>query len=399
MPVRFTDRLINSYKPKPGRYEKIEDGGLGIRISPANAAGNAARAWFYSYRFHGVKRRLTLGHYPETSLKDARASRDRLASVLDKGEDPAAIKGGSATFGDLLARYTDSRKFLALAAGTRDSYARGFKKLGRSLLQIPAGKLTRRDLKTHLEKVAEKTPPSAVIHKAAFSAALTWAIKNDLLEYNVARDIELDITLVARDRVLSEEEIRVLWQAFDALPITEQIKDALRLELITALRIGSIVSIKPEHIDLDAKLLRTPKENVKRGVADLWTPLSPMAMQIIERALSSYASKDWLFESPRKRGSPITVRAVVRLFKNLRDCGVLDLDERTTSHDLRRTLATHLSRQEVEREYIKQILNHQKKDVTDIYIRDDFISQKRKYLNLWSEKLAEILRGDSGPLE
>jgi integrase len=396
MPKRFTDRFISTLKPADNRFEKIEDGGLGIRVSPVNAAGRSSRSWFYSYRFHGVKRRLTLGHYPETSLKEARAGRDQAAAILDKGTDPANVKVGATTFGSVLDRYLESRKFASLAATTRVSYGRAFVKLPRLLRQIPVDKLVRRDLRDHLEQVAKKFPTTAVAYKTAFSAALTWAMREDLVDYNVARDVDLDITPNSRDRFLSEDEIRIFWTTLDKLPISEQIKDVLRFELVTGLRIGSICKIKPEYVVHREKLLRTPKKDVKRGSADLWTPLSPMAMDIIERGLATYASKEWLFASSKKPGAALYKNSVMRLFRVIREDGVLALNERTTSHDLRRTLATHLSRQEVEREYIKQILNHTIKDVTDIYIRADFIPQKRKYLNLWSEKLTGIINGGKG---
>lgn len=403
MPTRFTDRFVSSLKPKAERYQLVEEGGLGIRISKPNQKGRSVRSWFFLYTFEGRQRRFTLGHYPETTLKEARSARDAAASLLDKGIDPAAKDDDSISLGKLIDLYKEGARFSRLAKGTQKNYCRAFDAIDPTLNRMKLESIKRRDIKQRLDKKLVDTPHEAGTQRVALSALFTWALDQDLIEYNPAHNIKLDIPSCSRDRVLTADEIRILWRGLDQAPAYDGYKDVLRMELTTALRIGSLVSTRREDLDLEQKLLRTPREQVKGGRRDLWTPLSPMAMAIIERALETYAAdSEFLFPAAVKKGAHISANGVGNWLRTMRSAGVIAIAERTTSHDLRRTLATHLSREEVEREYIKQILNHKESDVTAVYIRDDFIAQKRKYLNLWSDRLGEILReasiASSGPL-
>ena len=55
-----------------------------LEVSPAGG-----KAWRLKYRFHGLEKRLSLGSYPEVTLKEARAKRKEAKRLLSKGIDPA----------------------------------------------------------------------------------------------------------------------------------------------------------------------------------------------------------------------------------------------------------------------------------------------------------------------
>ena len=86
--MKFTDKGIQSLKPKPERYEIWEDGkkGFGIRVTP-----KGGKSFIWMYRFDGKSKRLTLGQYPETSLYDAgrllAEARDKLNQDIDPGAE------------------------------------------------------------------------------------------------------------------------------------------------------------------------------------------------------------------------------------------------------------------------------------------------------------------------
>ncbi|MEI9987155.1 MAG: Arm DNA-binding domain-containing protein [Aliidongia sp.] len=91
MPTKNLTQWTVEHAPRPaaGRVELWDAAlpGFGLRITKAGA-----RTWVLMYRAGGVKRRLTIGTFPKTSLKDARqAARDALQG-LDKGIDPGAAK-------------------------------------------------------------------------------------------------------------------------------------------------------------------------------------------------------------------------------------------------------------------------------------------------------------------
>ena len=64
-----------------------------------------------------------------------------------------------------------------------------------------------------------------------------------------------------------------------------------------------------------------------------------------------------------------------------------------TSHDLRRTAATHMSRLGVHDTVIAKVLNHIRQGVTWRYVQHDFMQEKGRALELWAEELAQIAAG------
>ena len=75
--MKLNDTMIRAFKPSD-RQEKHADGkGLNLLVMP-----NGSKLWRYRYRYNGKENNLSLGEYPEVTLKAARAERDRMADLL-----------------------------------------------------------------------------------------------------------------------------------------------------------------------------------------------------------------------------------------------------------------------------------------------------------------------------
>ena len=96
MPKRnLTVRLIDSLTASSKReeYWDTDQKGLSLRVSPSTSTSSKGNKTFY-VRYatpHGY-RRMKLGLYPDTSLKDARAMAQEVRGRVAKGEDPQAKK-------------------------------------------------------------------------------------------------------------------------------------------------------------------------------------------------------------------------------------------------------------------------------------------------------------------
>jgi integrase len=65
-------------------------------------------------------------------------------------------------------------------------------------------------------------------------------------------------------------------------------------------------------------------------------------------------------------------------------------------HDLRRTAATNMAKLGVDRVVIAKVLNHAESEVTAVYDRHRYDAEKRRALDLWSQRLAAIVGGTEG---
>ena len=80
----MTDTAIRNTKSGEKLVRLFDERGLYLEISP-----RGGRWWRLKYRFAGKEKRLSLGVYPDVSLKDARDRRDASRKLLADGIDPS----------------------------------------------------------------------------------------------------------------------------------------------------------------------------------------------------------------------------------------------------------------------------------------------------------------------
>lgn len=85
--MALTDSAIKAAKPKAAQYKLHDEKGLLLIMRPTGG-----KLWRLKYRFQGKELQLSIGTYPEVSLKDAREKRDAARKLLAEGKDPSAEK-------------------------------------------------------------------------------------------------------------------------------------------------------------------------------------------------------------------------------------------------------------------------------------------------------------------
>ena len=80
----LTDTAIRRAKAKKKPYKMFDSGGLFLIVNPAGG-----KWWRFKYRFEGKEKLLSLGTYPEVSLKEAREKREHACKQVAAGIDPS----------------------------------------------------------------------------------------------------------------------------------------------------------------------------------------------------------------------------------------------------------------------------------------------------------------------
>lgn len=80
----LSDTVIKSAKPKDKPYKLADSGGMYLEIAP-----RGGKWWRLKYRSAGKEKRISLGTYPDVSLKDAREKRDAARKQIAAGIDPS----------------------------------------------------------------------------------------------------------------------------------------------------------------------------------------------------------------------------------------------------------------------------------------------------------------------
>ena len=378
----LTDRFCSTIKTTRNEdYFDAKTTGLGLRVSPSGV-----KAWsvIFTSPKDGKRSRLSLGHYPATSLARARTLAIEARGKVEAGTDPRDESNPSAvTVGMLAENYIEKH---ARTIKTGKDLAR---RLRHDVLPVIGGvklaDLHRRDVHRVLDRIKDRgSPQSAAKAQGDIHSMLKWAIARGDLEHDPMMAMEAPEAANARERFLTEYEIAALWQAWpDVLPAP--VVMALKIALVTGQRIGEVTGMMEDEIDLAKATWTIPPERAKNGTQHV-VPLSHLALDLIRQARRSGINGRLFPLSSMKIGQQL-IRYRERL-------PVSDW----AAHDLRRTVCTHLAKMGFSPLIIGSVVNHRqvtKQGVTlGVYVQYDYAKEKREALDAWAERLTAIVRGD-----
>jgi len=377
--ARLTATSVDRLKaPAKGRIEYWDNllPGFGLRISETGA-----KTWVLMYRVGKRQRRLTLGKYPALGLAKARERARAALDQVDHGDDPAAKRaalqgGGSDTFDGAAALFMDRYARRHQRNPERTEYLIKRYVLpewkGRKLASIRRG-----DVALLVDGIAEGgAPVMANRVLTVIKKLFVWVVARDLLETNPTAGVQAPGREVARDRVLTDAEVKAVWQACEV--IGYPFGPLFRLLLLTGQRRDEVARIAWPDIADDTWTL--PREITKSDRLHL-VPLSALAVETIE-AVPRLEGCDLLF--PSRNGSDRPVSGFSRAKRQLdAESGVGDW----RLHDLRRTVASGLARMRTPPHVVEAVLNHRSgtiSGVAAVYNRYSYLDEKCASLNAWA---------------
>jgi integrase len=279
MAERLVDSMVRAL-PAPTAGNRIsyddEVKGFGIRVTAAGA-----RAFILNYRADGRERRITIGSFPDWSVKAAREQAKSLKRHIDVGEDPMADRDedrAARSVGQLCdlfeAEYLPSRR-----ATTSEDY----RSLIRLYIRPRFGKLKvaslrHTDVASLHREIAKRAPYRANRMLAVLSKMMGLAVKEGWRTDNPTRGIER-APEEKRERFLSPAEIARLADALASHP--ERISaNAIRFLLLTGARRGEALSAAWDQFDMAAGVWTKPSAHTKQKKVHR-VPLSAPAIALL----------------------------------------------------------------------------------------------------------------------
>jgi integrase len=395
--MKLTATSIKTLTLPPGVKDKTfwdDVGGFGLRLRE----GGAAR-WIVQYDLGGKTKRVTLGTTALLDLGAARTkARDLLASVR-LGGDPAAEKRqaharAAETFGALLgARYL-SHKQAQLKAGSRSfkEVERHLVRYARSLHARPLAAIDRRTIAALVATIASKNGPTAAnCMLGSLSGYFGWLIREGLInDVNPASYVNKAAAKKSRERVLTAEEFRAIWNALG----DSDYADIFRLLALTGARKSEIGGlrwdeIKDDEIELPASRCKNNRPHV--------IPLTAPALAILEARPRN--GREFVFGYGQGfTGWAWSKRALdERIAANRKAAGIKTPMIPWVLHDLRRFFSTVAHDQlGVAPHIVEAALGHIaafKSGVAGVYNKADYLDERRRALEKWAAFLDEIVTG------
>ena len=192
----------------------------------------------------------------------------------------------------------------------------------------------------------------------------------------------------ARDRALSDTEIRALWQALDAYPAQPSTKAILRVLALTGQRASEVRKMNINELRLHGSEpeWEIPAQRTKNGLTHIVPLASPVVCILAERIGSRRLGAVFLAES----GAPVGEYTPRQDVQRLLATDLIDIPL-FTPHDLRRTVETGLAAMEIPKEIHDRVLIHKDTSVGgQHYNKFDYRRQKHEALERWATHVMSL---------
>jgi integrase len=381
----LTDIAIQKLKPGTKRYEKPDPSARGLRVvvQPSGRKNFAVR-----YRnAAGRARKLTLP--AGITLAAARKLAGDAMLEVAQGRDPATDKqrartGTRSKADDTVERLGDQFMELHAKRKTRKRSWQATAGIFRTVI-VPAWgsrsvhDIARRDVIELLDGVAVDRPVLANRVRAALSKFFGWLAARDVIKASPCVGVAAPTKETPRERVLSDDELRRLWLAAEA--VGDSAGAYTKLLILTGQRRGEIAGLRwGEVID---GLLALPAERMKGKQAHV-VPLSTQAAAIID---AMPKVDDFVLGG--------ALRWRFHHVKRALDAHMGDTPK-WTIHDVRRSVASGMARIGVAVPTIEKILAHRSgtfRGIVGTYQRHSFMPKMTVALQKWADHIEDLVFG------
>ena len=401
MAKTLTIKGIEAIKPSDTRRE-VPDGlirGLFFVVQPSGA-----KSWAVRYRFNGLPRKLTLGAFPAIDLKAARELAQRALVAVAAGEDPASAKQAAKAAARAPADRDGVEKVVSTfveryaKANTREgTWKETERLLNKEVIGAWKGRhfsaIRRADVHELLDGIVDR---GALIVANKTLAALRrmcgWAVERGIITTSPCEGVKAPSQERSRDRVLSDDELRRVWTACDA--VGWPFGPLVHLLILTGQRRDEVAEMQWSEVDLDGKTWTLPRSRVKNDQAHA-VPLSDQALRVLA-TLPRISTEDGpIFTTTGESSVSGFSRAKRRIDKEIADVKLAPW----VIHDLRRTLASGMARLGINLPVIEKVLNHTSGSfagVVGVYQRHSFADEKRHALQAWGAHVERLMSGAPG---
>jgi integrase len=394
----LTPSAVANAKPRPKPYKLTDGRGMYLLVK-----SDGARWWRFDYRrpTGGKRNTLSLGVFPDVSLRQARERREDARKLVADGIDPGDKRKAEA-FADADTFEAVAREWHAKFAPLRTA-GHAARVLRRFEVDVfpwigakPIGKLTAPDMLSVLRRVeARGAIETAHRTRSDCGQVMRYAIATSRAQTDVTRDLRGALAEVAQKHHASITDpagVGELLRAIDGFSGTFPVRCALKLAPLTFVRPGELRQAEWQEFDLDAAEWNIPAPRMKMRQPHL-VPLSSQAIAILRELAPLTGSGRYLFPGARDRKKPmsnVTVTAALRRLGYDRDT--------MTGHGFRAMARTLLDEVLGFRpDYIEHQLAHAVRDPNGrAYNRTAHVTERRKMMQAWADYLSSLYESRRG---
>jgi integrase len=393
--MALTDTEVRNAKPGAKPLKLFDGGGLYLEVAPSGG-----KWWRWKYRFAGKEKRLSLGVYPDVTLKAARErlaeSRKLLADGIDPSENRKALKLAGAE------RAANSfevvaREWFAKYAPTWVEHHgdRIIRRLERDAFPWIGGRPIADIKAPELLAVVRRIEDRGALETAHRALAncgqvFRYAIATGRAERDISADLRGALPPVKGEHfaaVTDPTKVGGLLRAMDGYQGTLTVSCALRLAPLVFVRPGELRKAEWSDVDLDAAEWRY---HVTKTDSEHIVPLSRQAVAILREVHALTGAGLYVFPGARSNKRPMSDNAILAAMRRM---GISKED--MSGHGFRAMARTILDEVLGFRpDFIEHQLAHAVRDPNGrAYNRTAHLPERRKMMQAWADYLDQLKAG------
>jgi integrase len=398
---KISDTTLRALKSEPGVAEgktRLDDGGGLYLLLTVKGGG---RAWRFDYTIAGKRKTISLGAYPDTSLKLARQQAEAARKEVAAGSDPSATRKAKKAVQKTLLHAerreasglpaVDSFEFVARewyearAADWSSSHSsRTLAYLEKDLFpwigKSPIAEIKAPALLECLRRVEERGATETA-NRLREQAGQIWryAIATGRADRDIAADLRGALKPhVAKNysHITDPKQLGQLLRDIEVYAGSPMVKTALRLLPLVFTRPGEFRSAKWADIDLTAKEWRYVATKTD---ADHIVPLSDQAILYLREIHPLTGNGEYVF-GIRAGARPLSESTINQALKTLGYSSEL-----IQPHGFRHTAATMLAEMGWNTEAIDRQLAHKEQGVKGVYQKAQYLDERRRMMQAWAD--------------
>ena len=382
----LSETRIRAAKSKERPYKLFDERGLFMLVTPTGG-----RLWRLRYRIGALEKLISLGAYPDVTLKRAREKRDEARRLIADDIDPSAQR--KAQRAALLDTFEGvAQEWLALHSKSLSPEtlsilgARLNSALYPYLGSRPVAAITAQELLVVLRRIeARGRHETAHRIRALAGRVLRYAVATGRAQHDVAADLK-DALVPVKSRnfasVTDPTRVGELMRAIDGYsgyPVTAL---ALKLAPLVIVRPGELRAAEWSEFDLANAEWRIPAARMKMKEPHI-VPLARQAITILHELAPLARGGRYLFPSLRTRDRPMSENTINAALRRLGYSS-----EEQTGHGFRSMASTLLNEQGFPPDVIELQLAHTERNkVRAAYNKARRLPERRKMMQAWADYL------------
>jgi integrase len=385
----LTNTQIKGFKPQVKLYRNADSHGLALEV-----ATSGSKIWIHRYRFNKKATMMTLGHYPEMSLLDARQARDANKQLLKKLINPKAKRQAASNkrlFKDMFIEWHETQKGGWTPGYAEDVLSRAQNHVFAHIGDMYVDTIETEDVIRMLKIIEDKD--------ALDTLKKMKSIIKRVFQYCIIHKVSsIDPTSVFNHETFAskkhtnyasltkDDDVAGLLRMLDNYHGSHEVGRALKMAPYVFLRPSELAGLLWEEVDLAGRLIRISPERMKMR-KDHLVPMSDQVYNILANLKKVNSSSEFVFQSLIKGEDRHIVPDSLRA--GLRRLG-LTKDEFTT-HGFRHMASTMLYEMGYRSELVEIQLAHTERNKSKgTYNHAEYLQERIDMMQHWADKLDEL---------